>query len=322
MSARNRRSTERVPSSACRYSRAEFLRDFPDDDACLDWLKDERYPNGVFCKNCERVTSHYRVKSRPSYSCQACGNHVHPTAGTVFHKSSTSLHLWFQAIYLMSATRCGISAKQLEREIGVNYKTALRMFHEIRKLLGLDAAVPPLSGDVEMDETYLVPLRRLKDRTDPTYGRRNTARERAIMGAVERGGRIVALYVPTPTKIVAESMVREFVLPSATIFTDEHRMYDDLSKKGHAHYRVKHSAKVYVDGNVHTQTIEGFWSLFKRGLSGVYHSVSTAWLQGYIDEYVFRYNHRLDDVPMFFAFLSQVSRWASSSPAANPGSPA
>ena len=320
MSARDRNSLERVPSSDCRYSRADFARDFPDDAACLDWLKDERYPDGILCKNCGRVTPHYRVKSRPSYSCQSCGNHVHPTAGTVFHKSSTSLHLWFQAIYLMSATRCGISAKQLEREIGVNYKTALRMFHEIRKLLGMDV-IPPLSGDVEMDETYLVPLRRLKDRQDPTFGRRNTARERAIMGAVERGGRIVARYVPTPTKMVAEHMVGEHVLPSAVIFTDEHRMYDDLHKRGHAHYRVKHSAKVYVDGDVHTRTIEGFWSLFKRGLSGVYHAVSTKYLQGYIDEYVFRYNHRFDDVPMFWAFLAQVARWAPA-PAPSGGSPA
>src|SRR5438445_11911309 len=160
MAPRNRSSTGRSPSSDCRYSRVEFARDFPDDDTCLEWLKNELYPDGIFCKNCDRVTSHYRVKSRASYSCQTCGNHVHPTAGTVFHKSSTSLHLWFQGIYLMSSTRCGISAKQLGREVGVNYKTALRMFHKVRDLLGMDT-IPPLSGDVEMDETFLNPRRPL-----------------------------------------------------------------------------------------------------------------------------------------------------------------
>src|SRR5438132_2627426 len=158
MAPRNRSSTERSPSSDSRYSRVEFARDFPDDDTCLKWLKNELYPNGIFCKNCDRVTSHYRVKSRASYSCQTCGNHVHPTAGTIFHKSSTSLHLWFQGIYLMSSTRCGISAKQLGREVGVNYKTALRMFRKIRELLAAD--VESLSGIVEVDETYFTRSRR------------------------------------------------------------------------------------------------------------------------------------------------------------------
>lgn len=117
-------------------------------------------------------------------------------------------------------------------------------------------------------------------------------------------------------------MVKEYVLPSAVIFTDKNKVYDDLAQKGHIHYRIKHSAKVYVDGDVHTQTIEGFWSLFKRGLSGVYRAVSTRYLQGYIDEYVSRHNHCFDSVPMFWAFLSQVARWAPAAPTPSGGSPA
>lgn len=310
MATRERNSVRISPSSDCRYSRVEFTRDFPDDASCLEWLKNHLYPDGIYCKNCERVTTHHRVKSRPSYSCQFCGHHVHPTAGTVFHKSSTSLHLWFQGIYLMSSTRCGISAKQLGREIGVNYKTALRMFHKIRELLADSIVDFPLSGDVEMDETFLNPSRRLGG--GPLH-QGHSPNERVIMGAVERGGRIVARHVKAATALEAGQHLREFVLPAANVFTDESNIYSHVSNT-YYHRRVKHSARVYVDGDVHTQTIEGFWSLFKRGLNGVYHSVSTKYLQGYIDEYAFRYNHRADGRPMFFAFLAQVAKVAEPSP--------
>lgn len=140
-----------------RFSLKAFQKQFPDDAACLEWLKNYLYPDGIFCKNCEEVTKHYRVVSRPSYCCEHCGNHVHPTAGTIFHKSPTPLTTWFYAMYLMSATRCGISAKQIERETGVTYKTAWRMFKQIRTMLD-DEKSAPLGGKsglgVEMDEAY------------------------------------------------------------------------------------------------------------------------------------------------------------------------
>jgi hypothetical protein len=210
----------------------------------------------------------------------------------------------------MSSTRCGISAKQLGRETGVNYKTALRMFHKIRELLADNIVDFPLSGDVEMDETFLNPRRRLGD--GPLHSGRSP-KERVIMGAVERGGRIVARHVGAATAIEADRHLASYVLPAANIFTDESSIYSHASDT-YYHRRVKHSARVYVDGDVHTQTIEGFWSLFKRGLNGVYHSVSTKYLQGYIDEYAFRYNHRSDGRPMFFAFLAQVAKSEPSSP--------
>ena len=161
MAARNRRDHSRSRSSESRYSRVEFMQDFPDDDACLEWLKNHLYPDGIYCDGCRKVTPHYRVKARPSYSCQSCGHHVHPTAGTIFHKSSTSLHLWFQAIYLMSSTRCGVSAKHVEREIGVSYKTAHRMCKLIRQLL--QTGDVRQGGKVEIDETYFTGSKRLGD---------------------------------------------------------------------------------------------------------------------------------------------------------------
>lgn len=120
------------------YSHRRFLKRFPDNSACLDHLKERYYPDGSACPKCARSTKFHRIKSRASYSCQYCRHQVYPTAGTVFHKSTTSLQLWFWAIYLMSSTRCGISAKQLEREIGVAYKTAQRMSKQIRTVLAED----------------------------------------------------------------------------------------------------------------------------------------------------------------------------------------
>src|SRR6476661_6772615 len=147
----------RATSSDSRYSLMEFLREYPDDAACLETLWRNRHSadgEHADCPKCERVRKFHKVASRPSWSCDTCGKHLHPTAGTIFHKSSTSLQLWFYAMYLITSTRCGISAKQLERELGVTYKTAWRMFNKIRnELMSQDET--PLSGEVEMDETFV-----------------------------------------------------------------------------------------------------------------------------------------------------------------------
>lgn len=139
-----------------RYTLRHFISEFPDDVACLEWLKNYRWADGIHCEKCGRVTKHHLVLRRKSYSCQECGRHVHPTANTIFHKSSTLLTQWFYAVFLMASTRCGISAKQVERELGVTYKTAWRMCKLIRDRLADDS--DPFSGnngDVEADETYV-----------------------------------------------------------------------------------------------------------------------------------------------------------------------
>jgi transposase-like protein len=118
-----------------KFTAKDFDRQFPDDATCLEWLKSYFYPDSIFCEKCNRVTSHHRITSRPSYCCAYCGHHVHPTAGTIFQKSTTPLTTWFYAVYLMASTRCGISAKQIERETGVAYQTAWRMVTRIRSLL-------------------------------------------------------------------------------------------------------------------------------------------------------------------------------------------
>jgi transposase-like protein len=132
----NRRQT--IPKEL-RYTRNQFDKDFPDDDSCLEQVKQQRWPSGmIYCETCEKERKHYRVTGRTAYACDRCGHHIYPLAGTIFEKSTTPLRIWFQAMYLMGSTRCGISAKQIQRETGVTYKTAWRMFKQIRMLLSED----------------------------------------------------------------------------------------------------------------------------------------------------------------------------------------
>lgn len=287
-----------------RFTFKDFEATFPDDAACLEWLRNYLYPDGIFCKKCGQDRPHHRVLSRPSYSCDYCGHHVHPTAGTIFHKSSTSLKTWFHAIFLMASTRCGISAKQIERETGVTYKTAWRMFKQIRIMLSDET---PVGGQVEIDETYMGGKRKYGTGRPMAGDRTKTA----VVGIVQRRGRVIAKTIPDVSSKTLLNVVKEHVFPSSTIFTDELPSYnhiDEIKGGAYKHRRIHHSSRVYVQGDVHTNTIEGFWSLLKRGIGGVYHSVSQKYLQSYLDEYSFRYNHRGDQQPMFTSFLCQISK--------------
>jgi len=294
----------------------EFLADFPDDAACLEWLWRSRYaPDGehAFCVKCDqlRVFKKYATKDRnTSWTCTACGLHVHPTAGTIFHKSSTSLHLWFYAMYLMVSTRCGISAKQLERELGVTYKTAWRMFTLIRNDL-MEQTDEMLSGEVEMDETYIGGRPRLADKVRTADGRirrgPSNKKKATVFGMVERGGKVSAHVVPRSFQDSAFRHIETRVLPETTVYTDEAPAYWPLGAKGYQHKRIHHAQKVYVEGDVHTNTIEGFWSLVKRGIGGTHHAVSAKYLQGYLNEYVWRYNHRDDKRAMFWSLLVRAA---------------
>lgn len=282
-----------------RYTIRNFRRAFPNDAACLEWLKDKRWPDGIFCKKCERVTKHHRVRSRPSYECGFCGNHVHPTANTIFHKSRTPLTTWFHVIYLMAQTRGGISAKQVERETGVTYKTAWRMCNLIRSSLA--EGLNPFTGTVEVDETYVGGRR-------PGKHGRGAKGKTIVLGMAQRKGRLQTQVIANIRARAVIPVIRQHVKPGSTIYTDELNTYNRLKKFGYEHDRVLHSAKVYVEGDVHTNAIEGFWSLVKRGIAGVFHQVGPHYLQHYVNEYAFRYNHRDDETPMFLSFLGQTSQ--------------
>lgn len=308
MGKTNRRNPQRAASSESRYSLMEFEREFADDATCLEYLVGKLYPDGIFCPTEGRVTRHHRLRNRPAYSCQFCGRHEYPLKGTIFQGSSTSLHLWFRAIYLMASTRCGISAKQLERETGVTYPTAHRMFKQIRSLLDQDGD-DPLAGIVEIDETFIGGRPRRGQVRSKKEARMWNERKAKVFGMVERRGKVTARVVPDSSRDSLYPLVRRHVLPGSVVFTDDFKTYRRLGREGYSHRRINHSQKVYVDGDVHTQTIEGFWALLKGGLIGVYHGVSTKHLQTYLDEFVFRYNNReATGRGMFDAFLSRVRK--------------
>lgn len=310
----NRNQPKRAQSSDSEYSLMEFMQDFPDDATCLEWLWRTRYSDdGIHaeCPRCEqvRVFKRYETKKRrQSWTCNGCGLHIHPTAGTIYHKSSTSLHLWFYAMYLATSTRCGISAKTLERELGVSYKTAWRMFNLIRNDL-MQQDDDPLEGEVEMDETYVGGKRHYKPGRSTPRGRPGKdSHKTPVFGMVQRGGKIVAVVVEDVKSKTLMPHVLERVLPATTVFTDELKSYDPLHKHGYYHHRVQHAERVYVSGNVHVNTLEGFWSLVKNGIQGTYHNVSRKWLQGYLNEYAWRYNHRGDGRAMFLTLLLRAAR--------------
>jgi transposase len=321
MAARQRNSLTKSPSSESQMTYTRFMERFPDHDACLNYLKDRFHPDGSDCPKCGRATKFHRIKSRAAYSCQWCGHQVYPTAGTIFHKSTTNLQMWFWAIYLISSTRCGISAKQLEREIGVSYPTAHRMFKQIRTLLAEEDG-DPLTGKVEADETAIggkprrgdiVKLQRDGEADLSAAGGRWRNRKTTVFAMVERQGRVRASVVPDRTRKTLLGELRTHVLPASTIFTDEWPAYLGVERDYVAHHRIRHSEEIYVRGDVHTQTIEGFFGLVKNGLRGVYHAVSTKYLQNYLDEYCFRYNARNVERPMFWLILDRVRKEALAS---------
>lgn len=316
----NRNQPRRGSASESKYTIFEFDREFPDDAACLDYLVAQLYPDGIYCPKCEKVTKHHREKNRPSYACQYCGHHEHPLKGTIFEGSPTSLKLWFYGMYLMASTRCGISAKQLERELGVTYKTAYRMFKKIRSVLWQDQD-EAFDGTVEVDEVYMggkakwrSPARS-RERGVPGGG---PGALTPVLGMAKRGtdgksGQVSATIIPQASGPAVVPNVVTKVLPRSTVYTDESTIYHGLERNGFNHGRVAHSQNVYVSGDVHTNTIEGFFSLVQRGIGGVYHSVSTKHLQSYLDEYVFRYNNRdAKGRGMFTAFLDRVEQDAAS----------
>jgi transposase len=291
-----------------RYSVRDFHNEFPDDSACLEYVKEQRWPDGMAgCAKCGKSTKHHRVGNRTAYACQSCGHHIFPLAGTIFEKSSTPLKTWFYAMYLMGSTRCGISAKQVQRETGVTYKTAWRIFNQVRKLLS-EGDLQLEGPTVEVDEMYYGGVRK--------YGTgrpmRGDKKKTPVIGIVQRRGLAIAKVIKSVNARSLVGNIRKHVVPGSTVYTDELNAYNTVGKgKRYRHRTILHKSRVYVKGDIHTNSVEGLWSLIKRGIGGVYHSVSQKHLQAYLDEYCFRYNRRHDGNLQFKSILVRASRKAS-----------
>lgn len=285
----------------------DFQTNFPNDDVCLEYIRNKKYSERIDCPACEKNALFHKVAGRKQYACDFCGYQIAPTAGTIFHKSPTPLTIWFYVIYQMAQSLNSISAKQIQRETGVTYKTAWRMCTLVRQTL--DEGSDPLTGEVEMDESYFGGEEKNKHKDKKTKGTqgRSTKTKKPVFGMVERGGtNLVAKVVDntkgdTLTPIVAQNV--EF---GATVYTDEFSAYNKLSWLGYKRQVVPHKQGIFVLGKAHTNTIEGFWSLSKNGIRGTFHAVSDKYLQHYINEYAFKYNHRKDNVSLFLTLLSQA----------------
>ncbi|MGA2541983.1 MAG: IS1595 family transposase [Verrucomicrobiota bacterium] len=276
-----------------RYTIKDFNRQFPDDAACLKYLFDQRFPNGGTCK-CGKTDCFYPVTGRKTFACSWCGFQVSPTAGTIFHKSPTSLRTWFHAMFLMTASRNGVSAMELMRQVGVTYKCAWRINHQIRQLMRGEAIL--LAGIIEADETYVGGKR-------PGVRGRGAAGKTPVAGLLERGGDVNVTAVPDCKAATLMPNITAKVQPGSTVFTDEFRSYNGLTQAGFHHAAVDHGRKQYVRGIVHTNGMESFWAQFKRSVHGTFHHVSRKHMQKYLNEFSYRSNHRQGE-PMFVQLAS------------------
>ena len=280
------------------FTITQFNEHFPTEEACLELMFTHRYGSLRHCPACEKRTTFHRVKRRKCYTCQWCGYQLHPMADTIFHKSDTPLKHWFYAIFLFANSKNGVAAKELERQLGVTYKTAWRIAKQIRILF--HSPTRKLSKTVEMDDTYIGGV---------AHGKRGrgAAGKSIVLGAVQREGRMAASVVTNLSANTVRPFIEKHIRPGAALMTDEFKTYR-RTRKGYAHRTVNHSSGTYVRGNVHTNTIEGFWSQLKRSISGTYHAVSSKYLQSYVDEFAYRYSKRHALSSLFFPMLARAGR--------------
>jgi transposase len=280
-----------------KYTITQFLQDYPNEDACLDELFRNAYGEMPFCPKCGVVSPKYhKVKKRKSYACQDCGNQIYPLAGTIFAYSKTSLVLWFYALYLFSTSRNGVAARELQRQLGVTYKTAWRMARQIRLLMGQDTE--KLSGIVEADEAYIGGRRRSSNR----YSNKTP-----LLGVVERKGRVRVVATDHASASTAIPFLRGNVEQGATLNTDESRIYS-RAKRYFEHDTVQHGTYEFVRDDTYTNSIEGFWGLLKPSLTGTHRAVSKAYLQQYVNEHAWRYNHRKSDQSLYRLLIEEAGK--------------
>lgn len=276
-----------------------FFSKFPTDEACLEHLMRTRYGVKTKCPKCWEISKFHRAKKSPAYVCQWCGHHIHPMADTPFHKSHMPLQKWFYVLHLFTTTRHGVPAKELQRQLGVTYKTAWRISHQIREYMAEISAASRLDGHVEIDETYI------GGKEKGPVGRSKSSKKAIVFGIVQRGGDVHAEVVPSVRMPTLYPIIKRRVSTNSTVSTDAFTVYEKLYRLHLTkHGAVNHSAGQYVDGIHHTQTIEGFWSIIKRSIRGTHVHVSKKHLPKYLGEFCFRFNLRKHPNEMLDLLLS------------------
>jgi transposase-like protein len=288
----------------------EFSKQFSTETKCIAHLAAIRWPNGPRCIRCgeERIsefdTTGKTGKPRHLYECMDCKYQYSVTTGTIFHDSHVPLGKWFYAIRLMCSAKKGISAKQLERELAVNYRTAWSMAHRIRVAMKDEMHI--LKGIVEVDETWVggKARNRHKSKRDGKGGGGGSGKI-PVIGAVERNGRVVVRAIERADINTVTQFVNETVATDVSLLvSDTAGGYRFLNRTHPSHQMINHEAGEYVVGAIHTNTIEGFWSIFKRGIVGTFHKVSRKYLPLYVAEFQFRHNMRHDQGGMFNMVLA------------------
>jgi len=283
---------------------------FQSPEAAREWLEKLRWPEGPVCSHCGVINHAYRTKKPGWYRCaeKDCRKDFTVTTGTVMERSHIPLNKWLMAFYLLNASKKGMSAHQLHRALNLDYKSAWFMCHRIREAMR-SGGLGPLGGEgkiVEADETYYGPVDKAKVRTKTTSGRpytrgsktgRGSANKRPIVALVERGGNVRTFHVPVADQATVEKIVGDNIARESRLHTDESRLYFNAADTFTAHETVHHTSGEYVryeDGRaIHTNSAEGYFSIFKRGMRGVYQHCKEKHLHRYLAEFDFRYNHRI-----------------------------
>jgi transposase-like protein len=289
-----------MPKPVHQLTSAQFDRMFPidDEDACKAYLKARRWPQGVHCPRCGNPAVYDLPSRKWHWQCEKCakdGYRFSIIAGTIFENTNKPLRDWFKVTHLILTSKKGMSSRQIGRYMGFgSVKTAWLMGHKIRTAL-IENDMDKLGGIVEVDESFIGG----KDKNKHWDGRKRLPREHRlstktpVIGAVSRKGNVVARVLDHITKDAAQMFVREMVSNKVSLLaTDESRVYDGLTE--YNHQTVDHHRKQYVIGAVHTNTIEGFWSIFKRGVVGTFHKMSAKYMPLYVAEFQFRYNNRFN----------------------------
>ncbi len=293
-----------------KYTIYQFREEYANDDICLDKIFKLRYSKIPCCPQCQQQTTFKRIPGRRCYQCsdKDCQYQLYPTAGTVFEKTRTPLTLWFYAIYLITSTRNGVAAKELERQLGVTYKCAWRMGHQIRKLFALSDDM--LSGIVEVDETWIGGAGKNKHKIGRKRKNYNAKGKKSpnkigVFAMLERNGTVVTHIIPEATGAVVRMLMAPSIKKGTKLVTDSSPVYKGLGDY-FKHTVVDHKNDEFIKGSKHTNTVEGFFSHLKRMISGTHIKVSRKHLQKYVDEYAFRYTYRHHGQQMFKLMLNKI----------------
>jgi len=284
----------------------DFLEYFKDEKVCAEYFEKIRFQDGEYCPHCGNMLI-YRFSDNKRFRCASCKKDFTIKTGTIFGESKISLQKWFIAIYLLTISKKGISSIQLSKQVGVTQKTAWFMDHRIRKALRQNQL--QLFGEVELDETYVggkEKNKHLSKKIRNTQGR-STKTKAPVFGLIQRKGNVKAKVVENVKMKTLEKEIIEHVKIGTQLYTDELLSYSKIGTL-YPHGTVRHGQGEYVKDNIHSNSIESFWALFKRGYYGIYHTMSKKHLQRYVDEFVYRFNNRKEKLPdIFFDIINKAS---------------